>query len=284
VKITNPDGLPAAIVEAVTNDPYSKGDADFSATKLLKPPQMAGLMRRHWDELEESATDRIWALLGQSVHAILERSDRAMSEERLYVDVLGFKVGAKFDTLDVRCRKLSDYKVTSAWTRVFGSQLDEWNKQLNIYAYVLRSNGYEVESAEIVAIYRDWSRTQADRSPRDYPQAPVEAIPMRLDDADAQRLFIEGRVRLHAAARNGEWPPCTDDERWHKADTWAVMKHGRKSAVKLFDDKAAAEDYFDANQDGTLYLDLRRGQDTRCESYCPVVSFCNQAKANLVNA
>ena len=38
--LTNEYGAPDAFVKAIEGDPYTKGDADFSATELLKPPQI----------------------------------------------------------------------------------------------------------------------------------------------------------------------------------------------------------------------------------------------------
>ena len=73
MKLTNKLGLPAALVAAVQRwaDKYNKGDADFSATGLLRPPLMSRLQRDHRDEITEDVIDRLYALQGQVVHAIL---------------------------------------------------------------------------------------------------------------------------------------------------------------------------------------------------------------------
>ena len=59
------------------------------------------------------------------------------------------------------------------------------------------------------------------------------------------------------------------------------MKRGRKGAVKLFDDKIESQVWMrDNKRDGeTLYYEHRPGAQTRCESYCPVMKWCDQAKA-----
>ena len=65
-------------------------------------------------------------------------------------------------------------------------------------------------------------------------------------------------------------PACTPEERWAKPDKWAVMKHGRKSAVKVFD----SEEEANANIGLGDYIEYRQGVDTKCEDYCMVNQFC----------
>jgi hypothetical protein len=47
VTLTNKHGLPEAIVRAVMNDPYDRGNCDFTVTQLLQPPQLARLTREN---------------------------------------------------------------------------------------------------------------------------------------------------------------------------------------------------------------------------------------------
>ena len=85
MKITNKFNLPEAIYEAVKNDGYTRGDSDISVTQLIDSPYIRELKNNHNSEIEEDATDRIWSLLGQAVHTILERADTEdLKEERLY--------------------------------------------------------------------------------------------------------------------------------------------------------------------------------------------------------
>ena len=71
--VTNVHGLPEALVPAVTNDPYV-GGGDISVTKLIDAPQVRALTRKHHDKLVVDVSERIWALLGQGVHTVLERA------------------------------------------------------------------------------------------------------------------------------------------------------------------------------------------------------------------
>lgn len=74
MQYTNNLNLPKAYVRAVKNDPYDKGDADFSSTGLLVPPQQAKLVREHHEEVVEDVADRVWAMFGSSAHYVLEQS------------------------------------------------------------------------------------------------------------------------------------------------------------------------------------------------------------------
>jgi len=73
VHLTNDWRAPDAFVRAIENDPYSKGDADFSATELLKPPQIVRLYNKHEDTVTSDVRDEWWKLLGKGVHAVLEQ-------------------------------------------------------------------------------------------------------------------------------------------------------------------------------------------------------------------
>ena len=71
-ELTNELGLPWPVVSAIRNHRYTKGKADYSATELLKPPRVRELQRIHDDEIEEDASEFVFALLGTVAHFILE--------------------------------------------------------------------------------------------------------------------------------------------------------------------------------------------------------------------
>jgi len=70
--ITNKHNLPEPLYRAIARDVQPR--EGFSITDLIQPPRMTQLSRRHWDEIEEDASDRIWLVLGSSVHYILAHS------------------------------------------------------------------------------------------------------------------------------------------------------------------------------------------------------------------
>jgi hypothetical protein len=274
--LTNKHNLPEAIVSAVTFPWYQK-QGHISATSLLKSPRQRWLEERHAGEVQEDASQRIWALLGQAVHAVLQRSASSgnLVEERLRAVVLGWTLSGQADILDSEM-VLSDYKVTSVWSFVLDEHI-EWEAQLNIYAWLYRQAGFTVKKARIVGILRDWQSSKARED--NYPQIPVGIRWVDLWTPERQQRFIENRIRMHQEfehAADDELPPCTDSERWAKPTQFAVMREGRKSAVRLYNSRAEALRYLPEGADHSIVE--RPGKAMRCERYCSVNIFCNQFK------
>jgi len=256
MKLTNKLNLPQPIADAVKNDGYTKGDADISVTELLSPPYQRALKVKHEEEIEEDVSDRIFSLLGQTVHGILERSESTgIAERRLSIECNGWKVSGGMDRFVAKDGLLQDYKLTTVYKTKAGNIPEEWAQQLNIYAEMLRQNGEEVKTLEIVAIYRDWSKTAAERE-SDYPQRQVEVLRIPLISSREVVEFIAERVRLHQRAASGEVSPCSKEERWAKDDTWALMKDGNKKASKLLKNAGEAEAIILAKNE---YIQFRPG-------------------------
>lgn len=259
--ITNKHGLPAPLVNAIKNDPYSRGKSDISVTQLIQPPQLRRLGMGL--KTDEDASEFIWRLLGQAVHTILERAypDTAMTEKRLFTQVRGWTVSGQFDVYDGGV--LTDYKITSVYAR---DGKKEWDNQLNLLAALCRRNGMTVSKVEIVAIFRDWRPKEALSD--DYPKSQVAVIPVELWPEDQAEVYLHERVAAHQATPPA---PCTDEDRWLSPSKWALMQKGRKRAIKLFDSKPAHLSMSDGQ-----YWEQRPGIYRRCESYCRASSVCPQ--------
>lgn len=217
--VTNRLLLPRSIVRAVANDPYLLEDrGHISATELIDSPRIRLLKKKHADALEEDASERIWALFGQGVHAALERAvdEFDIAEQRFRVNVDGWDVSAKVDLIS--CGALYDYKVTKAWAAMYGMK-PEWERQLNVGAWLASKNGVKVESVAVVALLRDWDQTKIKEGGR-YPRAPVVEIAAEIWPADEQERYITDRVRLHRLSEvlmeeDGIMPAiCTAEVRW----------------------------------------------------------------------
>lgn len=279
MKVTNECGLPDAIFQAVKNDPYTKGDADYSVTQLLKPPRMVALEREHYESLTEDASDRIWSLLGQVVHGILERAEtEAIAENRWHVVVGGKRISGGMDRFLLKDGLLQDYKFTTVWKFRDGLPR-EFVEQLNCYAHILRQNGQTVKRLQIVAILRDWSKPESKRN-ISYPRHQCILLDVPLWEPYEALRFISERVSLHEAARL-VLPLCSKDDRWAKPDIYAVMKEGGKRAISLHDDMIEAEGRAAAltiEGKGHYHVIKRTGGNTRCDSYCSVSGHCHQYK------
>lgn len=278
--LTNRTGLPQAIVDAVTVNGYN-GDptADVSVSGLLRPPRISVLERLYVNEIVEDASDRIWSLFGQAIHTILERANRtAIAERRLSIEIEGWKVSGGMDVYE-ESGILTDYKTTSVW-KVIKGDLDEWEKQLNLYAVILRHHGHKVEKLQVISILRDWLKREAERDPL-YPQAQVVNINIPLWEPETASKFMRERVILHKQARV-LLPHCTPEERWAKPAVWAVMKRGAKRAVKLHSTESQAREH--VGLDRQLSMVHRPGESVRCESYCSVKNFCKQYQSELASS
>ena len=290
VAITNNKGFPEALVRAVENDTYSKGRADRSVTGLLSPPRQAALNDIHGDEITEDVSERTFALYGQLVHLLLERSgeqDRnALTEERMFTEVEGWTISGQTDTITLTEDDgwvVSDFKFVTSFKfkRNYSGELvmpAEYEQQLNMYGHLLRENGFKVDGLKIVAIYRDWSKMEAKRD-KNYPQLGAETHDVKLWSEEDAREFMAERVRLHQAAEN-DLPECDEEERWAKPDKYALMPNANSvRARKLFDTEVAAVTWAYENKikEGWV-VDHRPGVNTRCENYCLVSEYCEQFK------
>jgi len=183
---------------------------------------------------------------------------------------------------------VSDFKVCS-WFALKGDPKPEWIEQLNIYAYLVETcTEQTVSNLQVYAIVRDWSRRMSEQT-RGYPQAPIATVPIPLWSADARAVYVRERIRIHALADTSfdleetEPPHCSDEERWMQPTKWALMKKGRKTAVKLFNSQFNAEEALVPFESAkTHHIEKRAGRYTRCEEdYCGVSKWCKQFKEEL---
>lgn len=272
--LTNRYNLPEPLVRAVRNDKYSRGESDYTVTQLLQPPQISHLIREYG--VEEDVADRIWSLLGSATHSVLERAYEEVSgcivEERFYADILGKKIGGQIDVFDPQCSTLYDYKVTSVWS---AEGKPEWDKQLNMLRYLLYQNGVVANKLTIIPIFRDWVKAKS-LIEKDYPVSQCVPIDIPIWPLDTVKEYMEERVREHMQSVPR---PCTDEERWATIEQWALMKDGRKSAVKLHPTEAAAKKHLARAGSGHVIVH-RPKTFKRCENYCPVAPHCKQYMGN----
>src|SRR2546423_11220176 len=99
MQITNLTRLPEPLVSAVSHKREPKR-GQISVTELINPPQMRALTLKHWAELTEDASERIWATMGQLMHKLLEEHGREsgehLIEHKLSSEVEGVTVTGTF--------------------------------------------------------------------------------------------------------------------------------------------------------------------------------------------
>lgn len=297
MNITNINNLPEAYYRNCLRDDHPRFDMDtFSVTELQKGVKEIILTHRHWNELTQDCSDMVWLILGKAVHKVFEGSEgeHEISEARLSTTVQAYdpKTGAwdkkitisgGFDLYNGQTFVITDYKTT----QTFGYQMklqegtqSEWYKQLQKYWYILGKNGFEVRSGQIVVILKDWSKAKA-RIDRDYPQLPVQIVKYKSFGGSEEAMLLEQDIvdKVHeilsqAILPDDEIPPCTKDERWEKGEKWAVMKDGRKSAVRLHDSETEAQRMVDDLGKGHSVVH-RPGIPVKCVDYCQCCEFCS---------
>lgn len=285
--LTNRLGLPKSIENAVRNDRYTRGDAHISVTGLIGPARKRALEIKHADEITEDVAERIWSLMGQIAHGILQRADdQAWCEERLYIERHGWRISGQFDRYLLESDGLlQDYKMTSTYAIGQGRKI-EWEAQENIYALLLREHGYPVSRLEVVAILRDWQRARAQHT-KDYPQTPAVIIPIEMWSQGQTEAYITDRLIAHGKAQY-TLPECTAEERWERPAKYAIHKEGNVKATSLHNTKEEADTACRGlimnRKPGSktiYYIEERPAEQKRCEAYCAAMPFCQQGKALL---
>lgn len=287
MKITNKMNLPQAFVEMAQSD-YTPTPKRYSATALLKGIREVILERRHGDEIEQDVSDMIWMLFGTAVHSILEnQSEGAMELKETYVEmpVGDYKVSGRFDLYDAETQTITDYKTCSVW-KIIHNDFEDWKKQLLIYAAIMNYTGFPVKHGQIVAMMKDHSKSKA-KFDTAYPQFPVLQIRFNYSDVGFERIneFIAtriGEIKEAETLSDDDLPICTPEERYNSGDKFAVMKNGRKTALKVCDSADEANKYLDTR--GGDSVEYRPGEDKKCKDYCAACEFCNYYREHVKEA
>lgn len=278
MKITNKLELPQSFVKMAESD-YTYKDKQYSVTSLLKGVREVILERRYHDEIEQDVSDMIWLLFGIAVHSILEHheaDEHETKEHYVKVPIGEYTLSGRCDLYNAKTKTITDYKTCSVWKIIFGDY-EDWRKQLLIYAYMFREKGFEVEQGEVIALMKDHSKGQAQRK-KDYPDLPVKKLTFKFTEKDfgeMEEWIVEKFKEIAVAEKlpDNELPLCTPEERFNSGDKYAVMKNGRKRALRVLDSMDEAERWLRNN--GGDYIETRLGEDKKCEDYCRVNQFCN---------
>lgn len=276
--ITNKYRLPKSFIEMAQSD-YQYGEREYRVTSLLKGLRETILERRHSNEIERDVSDMIWLLFGSAVHSILERQvegDSEIKESRIKIQIGGYTLSGQFDLYDAETKKITDYKTASVWKIIFGD-FEEWRRQLLIYAYMMNSIGFPVERGEIVALLKDHSKRDS-KVKENYPELPVQVVKFEFTEKDFAEIagWLDGKffdIEHAETVSDNDLPLCTPDERFNSGDKFAVLKKGRKTALRVLDNQGEAEAWM-ANNGGDS-IEVRPGEDKKCEDYCAVNMFCD---------
>lgn len=273
--VRNKMNLPMALVNAVSVDRHNK-KGEYSATTLLHSTTDILLNERHFDEIEVDASDSIWAVWGTAVHSIFEKQeDNAFKEEQFKVKIGNSIVTGRVDNYDMENEILADFKTCASYKIIY-NDFEDWRKQGLIYAYLMKQNGLNVKQCQFIALIKDHSKSKA-KIDASYPQSPVYVYKFDVTEKDLAEIetFIKEKVADIEANENvpdNELKGCTQEERWCRGESWAIMRTGRKTALKVCKTEEEAKDLLPKL--GGTEIQYRKGEDVRCDNYCNVCKWC----------
>jgi hypothetical protein len=283
MKITNKLNLPAGLVKAVSTERHN-AEMCLSATTLIQGTKQIILTDRHWDEVEDDVSDRIWAIFGTAVHSLLEHEgENDFTEQEISYKVDGVTVTGRIDNYNMATGTIADYKTASV-NKVKFNDFSEWYLQGMIYAWLLARNSFPVNRCQFIAFLKDHSKTEARRDLR-YPAKPTFIYEFKVtpEKLFAIGTFIREKVREYEKYQkldDDAIPPCLPEQRWDHPSVFAVRKEGRKTAVRLFDTLGEAEQKA-AELGAGHSVENRPGESIRCQSYCLCCDFCDYYKRNV---
>lgn len=299
MRITNNLNLPQPFVSAVERE-HSYKPKRYSATAILNGVRQSILQRRHDDEIESDVSEMVWAIFGTAVHSILEQAretETQIKENKLVVEMPnGYELSGIFDLYDDATGTVTDYKTASVWKLKFGcwdnwepkpGEFDDWRRQTLIYCWMLRRIGFDAKRGQIVAMLKDHSKAKAKIG--EHPPLPVWEIAWDFTERDFAEIedYLMGKFsQIEEAEKlpDDELPICSEDDRWTRGETYAVIKKGQKRAKKVFkteeygqETEQRAREYASVIGDGFI-VEHRPGVDTKCIDYCSAAPFCSHYK------
>jgi hypothetical protein len=296
-EMTNLKGIPDIMVQVLKPNDHDMGDAKYSITQLIKPPRLLKLQRAHEHEVQLDAMDVWSSFIGSSVHGgiydKLKSNTEYLLEHKLSDAVTGpngvVNISGTFDAFHIPTSTLYDHKIIT--TIQFGLEVKpEYEAQLNMYAHILRKQGYEVNNLMLNVVYLDWRKAAFMKAEAGkYPEAPTRTIPVNVwPDNQAEQFYME-RIKLHEEADKIEdennLPLCLAEEMWERPAKYALYRNGGLKAAKLGDSEQELHEYakWKGIKPGSYYIELRPATRVRCEGYCSVAPFCNQYQDYLKN-
>ena len=272
MNLTNNYRAPDSIVDAIRNDPYTKDGADFSVTELIKPPQIRRLWQDHEDDISVDVREEVWKLLGKGVHSAIEQADsEGTKEQRFHAEHDGVTISGAIDLIGDD-GSVTDYKVTSTYSVQRGLK-EDWEKQLNLYAWLLRQNDITATKLNIVCICRDWVRSRVGKY--NYPESMVVVLSVPIWRDGRQDDYLDQRVRVHTQEAT---IPCTPEERWARGAYQVNPTHSGGGKPRSFDSLQEATNYINKQKTGSYSIVDGNAKYIRCEGWCEVADFCPQWK------
>lgn len=287
MKIVNNHNAPASFIAFCSNDEYSRGKADYSATQLIDEVRVVHFNERHSDLIVDDPYENPWKFVSTIFHSLMEKNspEGEIAEERLFAEIDGVTISGAMDVQVVSGNKVTigDYKMTTVFAI---KDTTKFEQQLNIYAWLIETcTDREVEGLQIYAFLRDWKISMAEKM-TNYPKTPGVTIEIPLWPYEEREQFIRDRIKALQDAANlpdDDLPACSHEGRWPGGTVYSVYNMNSEEK-KLFQTKTKANSYFDKlSGEDQIWSVIDKTFDSyrRCKSYCPFNEICNIHKGFL---
>ena len=292
------DPIVTDILKWYNHSKYIRIGSDVSVTELMDSPQIVHLRERHRPKLTVTELDDIIpALMGTGLHNVLQSYLRTEANttgkwliERKMVSVVdGIRIAGKFDALR-DLKHMYDIKTAATWKYIFGGTSD-YEKQLNMYDYMMRQDGFNIETLTIFMVFKDWAGGKIWE--KGYPQNRQVIIPIKKWDNLLQEAYIKGRVDGWVQAKalpDNKLPKCTPSERWAEKEVFKLYRtKTAKRATKVCETATGAKSYQDVCRTNdkkawanSYIVPFHPKPWKRCESWCSVKDYCHQYKNKVI--
>lgn len=275
IKYTNKYNLPDNLVSAIVKDDYNNPDGVISATTLIDDPYRY-VLAQSVEEVTEDVSEGLWRLLGHATHSVLERSGQGIRETRFFAEYNGLRLSGQPDVYMFQTKTIEDWKLTSKYTVRFNKYKPEWEKQLNVLAWLLKKNGLEVANLRIHAILRDF--LQSDGYKHDFPDCPFVSFNIPLWTDEQVEQYINERTLLfkdYLTKPIFDIPICAPETRWNTGDIYKVYGANKTRSLKNFEDLESAEEYASGKNVEVVKV---KGEDKRCLQYCNLKEVCRHGR------
>lgn len=255
-----PDYLESYLKRFYKPDPHRLG-----VTTLIDESLPRYLLIKHWDEMVVDVSEFLTSIKGQGVHHLFQ--DKL---PKIEIEKGGFTIVGEADKEFLN--NLIDIKVTSVWTLIYKSRMLSYEKQLNVYDWMKKQKyGKGFNKLFVDMFFDDWKVSKTmQRGNHDYPKILFKRVEIKKWTTVEQEAFVTKQLQAHKTGLNKPIE-CSREGKWQSADTYAVKRKGRKSAVRVFDTRQEAEKFSKKTGD---FIEERKGECKRCNQYCLVNNFC----------
>jgi hypothetical protein len=279
MQYTNRDNIPELYAQAIIagSEEYDRGESDISTTGLIDSLLIHILKEKHADELVVDVTDLFFAFWGTVAHKVIEKipaKSIIFRERRLYVTINGVVVSGCPDIYyeETKEKIVNDFKTPSKKALEKGVKVG-YEKQLNVYKFILVENGFPVDRLELTAFIRD---------ARSYDQKFMHFENVKQYKHEKIREYLQKRIALLMLYKSGllaRIPECTAEERWQRQTSYSIMKLGNKKQTgKTYDTEDEATRMLTCLQKKhpkeVYEVRIKHGSNIRCENWCSVSRFC----------